>query len=352
DSTLTSSQYPVPPGLLTDNTQYFWRVYAKNSGGYSPASSVFSFTTLSVPPLIQIGIFNDGACLVFKAKSNVNITNRTVTKITFSVRYASTLNVNFQNPVSALGLSLGATSSTAGYNYRSYSTVQNTAINWTGEIEYEIMRVIISGNGTGVFELTNKIKNYNWYIELNGSNHTNTTLPFYVSSTESPLPVTLKSLIYEVKNSGVILKWETSREINNKGFDIERKISPDSVWSKIGFAEGKGNSNNIEKYTFEDKNLMPGKYNYRLKQIDYNGNYGYHIFSGEAVVRAPAKYSLSQNFPNPFNPVTSISFELPEKSFVTIKIYDITGKEVSVPVNEYKQAGRHEVRWDGSSLAS
>jgi len=97
---------------------------------------------------------------------------------------------------------------------------------------------------------------------------------------------------------------------------------------------------------------MPGKYNYRLKQIDYNGNYGYHVFSGEAVVSAPAKYSLSQNYPNPFNPVTKISFELPEKSFVTMKIYDITGKEISVLVNDYKEAGRHEVQWDGSRLAS
>jgi photosystem II stability/assembly factor-like uncharacterized protein len=66
----------------------------------------------------------------------------------------------------------------------------------------------------------------------------------------------------------------------------------------------------------------------------------------------PGEYKLSQNFPNPFNPVTQISFSLPRSGFVTLKIYDISGKEISSVVNNFEQAGNYQVDFNSSELSS
>jgi hypothetical protein len=67
---------------------------------------------------------------------------------------------------------------------------------------------------------------------------------------------------------------------------------------------------------------------------------------------APLQFDLAQNYPNPFNPSTTIRFQLPRASHVTLTVYDVLGREVSVLVNEGKDAGVHEVKFDGSNLAS
>jgi len=66
----------------------------------------------------------------------------------------------------------------------------------------------------------------------------------------------------------------------------------------------------------------------------------------------PKEFSLKQNFPNPFNPVTLIKYELPHDEFVTLKIYDLLGREVFVLVNGFEQAGYKIVRFDASRIAS
>jgi hypothetical protein len=61
---------------------------------------------------------------------------------------------------------------------------------------------------------------------------------------------------------------------------------------------------------------------------------------------------LQQNYPNPFNPSTTITYELPGTSEVRLSVYDILGREVTVLVNEKRDAGIHEVKFDGTHLAS
>ena len=91
---------------------------------------------------------------------------------------------------------------------------------------------------------------------------------------------------------------------------------------------------------------------YRLKQIDYNGNYEYFNLSNEIQIGTPSEFELSQNFPNPFNPSTSINFGIPNDGFVSLKVYDNSGKEVATLVNESRPAGFYTVNFNALNLSS
>ena len=172
---------------------------------------------------------------------------------------------------------------------------------------------------------------------------------------DSPLPVELSSFTSSVNSNSVKLNWSTSGEQNNSGFEIQRSTlkneTPDA-WTKIGFTEGQGNSNSSADYIFEDKNLTSGKYKYRLKQIDFNGNFEFYDLSNEVVIGIPASTELMQNYPNPFNPVTNISYRLSENGFVTLRVFDNSGREVKTLVNEFREAGYYTNEFNGNDLAS
>jgi hypothetical protein len=168
---------------------------------------------------------------------------------------------------------------------------------------------------------------------------------------DTQLPVELASFSSSVNGNSVNLKWTTVIEENNSGFEIERK-NENSSWVKVGFVNGNGNSNVTHNYSFNDANLAAGKYNYRLKQIDYNGNFEYHNLAGEIFIGVPTKFEISQNYPNPFNPVTKIDYSLPFDSKVQIRLYDITGKEVMTLQNSIENAGYHSVTLNAINLSS
>ena len=175
--------------------------------------------------------------------------------------------------------------------------------------------------------------------------------PFIIGD-DGALPVELASFTSTVNGGNVKLSWSTVSEVNNSGFDIERKSVTGTEWKKVGSVKGAGNSNELKKYSFSESGLAAGKYNYRLKQIDYNGNFEYHSLANEVIIGIPSKFMLSQNYPNPFNPVTRINYELPLMNFVSLKIYDIQGKEVMTLVNEVKDAGYYSVTFDAKNLSS
>ncbi len=90
-------------------------------------------------------------------------------------------------------------------------------------------------------------------------------------------------------------------------------------WETIGFVSGNGNSNSPKNYSFEDKTVTSGKYSYRLKQIDNDGQFEYSK-TIEVNFGAPTKFELSQNYPNPFNPATTIRFNLTEAQNVKLVV--------------------------------
>jgi len=187
---------------------------------------------------------------------------------------------------------------------------------------------------------------------------TNPDGQFVSSSTifDVPLPVVLASFTYSVSKRDVNLKWSTTEEINNSGFDIERHSfnskGEAGEWTKIAFVIGHGNSNQQNDYQYKDLKLETGKYNYRLKQIDYNGNYERFNLPSSVLVGIPNISELSQNYPNPFNPLTKIDYGITIEGKVTIVIYDIIGREVARLVNEVKPAGYYTAEFNASALSS
>ncbi|HMS34660.1 MAG TPA: T9SS type A sorting domain-containing protein [Ignavibacteria bacterium] len=177
---------------------------------------------------------------------------------------------------------------------------------------------------------------------------------------DEPLPVELTDFVATTIKNEVILDWSTSGELNNARFEIQRidvtKISDHNPkkleFMTIGVLSGNGTINHIHNYRFTDRNLKTGIYLYRLRQVDFNSNFIYHFLGDEVVVGIPSVFNLSQNYPNPFNPVTKINYELPADGFVTVSLFDISGKLVSTLINENRSAGYQTLEFNGSGFSS
>ena len=108
----------------------------------------------------------------------------------------------------------------------------------------------------------------------------------------------------------------------------------------------------IISISFADNKLNAGKYQYRIRQIDFNGNYEYYNLSSSVDISLPGKFNLSQNYPNPFNPVTKIDYEIPVNSNVNIVLFDMSGKQVKTLVNNEQTAGFYTIQLNASDLSS
>ncbi|HSP88082.1 MAG TPA: T9SS type A sorting domain-containing protein, partial [Ignavibacteriaceae bacterium] len=167
------------------------------------------------------------------------------------------------------------------------------------------------------------------------------------------VPVELTSFAAKIKEHSIQLIWSTATELNNYGFEIERKDGRLNVeegkWNKIGFVNGKGSIEETSNYSFTDKTPLTGKSYYRLKQIDFDGSFKYSS-AVSVEYSGVTEYELSQNYPNPFNPITLINYSIPKSGNVSLKIYNILGVEVAELINEYQEAGKHSVEFSTKSL--
>ena len=162
-----------------------------------------------------------------------------------------------------------------------------------------------------------------------------------------PLPVELVSFTAVSDGKFVTLNWTTASELNNQGWNIERRIKNKennfSEWSKVGFVAGTGNNTSIVIHSFKDQSVSSGSYQYRLKQMDLDGSFAYSK-TIDADVNMPTEFALYQNYPNPFNPETIIRFEIPVTSFVNLTIYNALGEKVATLINQ--QMDRGVYRWN------
>jgi len=169
------------------------------------------------------------------------------------------------------------------------------------------------------------------------------------------VPVELTSFTTENVEGDAIIKWQTSTEKNNSGFELERSqesgIGGQKNWENISFVEGNGTTTEVHEYTYRDKIEKPGSYYYRLKQFDFDGTITYSR-EIEVDINGPTKFTLMQNYPNPFNPATTIKFTLPVKLDIVIAVYNSIGERVTEIFKGEMEEGYHEVKFDAANLSS
>jgi Secretion system C-terminal sorting domain len=165
----------------------------------------------------------------------------------------------------------------------------------------------------------------------------------------SSLPVELVSFTGNSTGLSVELAWATATETDNYGFELQRSIFTSrerQQWNKVAFVEGSGTSTAPKTYAFIDKNISSGKYSYRLKQINRDGNFKYSSVVDIDVSPVPVTFDLSQNYPNPFNPSTTIHYALPAASNVRLVVFNAIGQEVATLIDRQQEAGWQSAVWN------
>jgi hypothetical protein len=167
-------------------------------------------------------------------------------------------------------------------------------------------------------------------------------------SIDNPASVKLLNFSARVDGNSVSLDWTINTEADNFGFEIQRSVDG-KVFVTIGFIDKSDDLSKVKKCTFLDKDLQAGQYSYRLKQVDEDGGF---IISQVIQVDIVIHFELKQNFPNPFNATTTITYSLPIAGPVQLSLFNIGGKEVAKLIDEFQSAGTHSCSFDSSKFPS
>ena len=175
---------------------------------------------------------------------------------------------------------------------------------------------------------------------------------FVFASDSQPLPVELISFEAVSDEGDVQLTWVTASEVNNAGFEVERRVDGEP-FTTIGYVEGAGTTQRSQQYQHEDQDVPyeAQSLTYRLKQVDRDGSFNYSS-EVEVTLEAPAQLVLRGNYPNPFRDQTTIRYELPEPGEVRIDVYNVLGQRVAVLADGREEAGRKAIRFEARGLAS
>ena len=192
----------------------------------------------------------------------------------------------------------------------------------------------------GTYTLTSKLRATNYWDD-------SLSVTIYI---DNPVPVETTSFTAVAADNDVILTWVTATELNNSGFYVQRRSASTTYATVSNFIVGGGTTNIPQTYSYTDHSLLPGLYQYRLEQHDFNGSISYYGPIEVQVGHIPSSPVLEQNYPNPFNPTTTIRYVLPEAVRVKLAVYNLLGQEVIILVDQYIPAGNHEITFDGQGL--
>lgn len=176
-----------------------------------------------------------------------------------------------------------------------------------------------------------------------------------LSLTQPPIPITLTSFIARfIPPNRVRLDWTTLSELNNYGFDVQRRLAPDTAFVTLpnSFIPGHGTTNEPRSYTYTDLLPAVGSWWYRLRQYDLDGTIhdfepvNVRVLTVSAASQPRGTFRLEQNFPNPFNPKTTIAFSLERAAHVRLSLFDDLGRESLTLIDEMRSAGHHAVEFN------
>ncbi len=163
------------------------------------------------------------------------------------------------------------------------------------------------------------------------------------------LPVELVSFTAALRNEAVCLRWKTATEVNNYGFEIQRKFRSAEAWQRLDFVPGGGTVNDPRSYEYFDRpadllreNGRLERIDYRLRQIDRDGRSEFSNTVSVSVV-LPSEAELDQNFPNPFQGGTTVSYRLPADRYCRVLLYDAFGRMIRILSEGFRDKGFHAV---------
>jgi hypothetical protein len=171
------------------------------------------------------------------------------------------------------------------------------------------------------------------------------------------LPVTMSSFAASVKDNAIVLSWRTESETDNLGFTLER-AEGNGAWKPIASYQtsdalkGQGNKSTTTNYIWTDAKVSTGnEYRYRLSDVNTAGVVTMHSPIAVTMTALPETTEMAKAYPNPFNPETSIQYNLHQDSQVTITVYDLLGRQVKTLVDNQQAAGSYNTIWNGTDSA-
>ncbi len=181
--------------------------------------------------------------------------------------------------------------------------------------------------------------------KLSGSSHTVKLGFWYIADLESTVDVAIVSFKGEFINDTVLLSWTVKFDAPFDGYYIYRAEGDNANFSRI-------NESVIEaepSIEYSDPSAIPGRsYRYYISAVKEKSEV---VRSTTFELTLPPKpVTLYQNFPNPFNPSTTIKFFIPEKRRVTLDIFDVRGRKINTLIDEIKPADRYKKEWNGRNF--
>ncbi len=164
------------------------------------------------------------------------------------------------------------------------------------------------------------------------------------------LPVDLVAFDATVVDDEVLLAWRTASETNNAGFEVEHE-TPDG-FETLGFVRGHGTTLEAADYTFSVDGLKPGWHTFRLKQIDFDGQFARSL-EQHAFIDLDGAFYFGAPYPNPFNPTSQFTLTLAREQHVTVAVYNLVGARVQVLADRaFAAETSHTFTLNGSNLPS
>jgi hypothetical protein len=170
--------------------------------------------------------------------------------------------------------------------------------------------------------------------------------------TDNP-PVELTSFYGDARDASIDLFWVTASETTNEGFYVDRRMvseSSESDWVTLGFVKGNGTTERESRYAFQDQDVLPGQtYEYRLQQIDINGDQGCAQYIGKILVTFVGEgIAISKVYPNPIAFDTQISYFMAQDGLVNFEVIDVFGNVVS-SWNKNANVNANSEKWDATN---